>query len=183
MSEDRAFAQRVAAGEPEACRLLVEGHYASVLRFMRCLTRRREDAEDLTQETFVAARGKIRSFRGEASLRTWIHRVAYRTFTHWKRRQRPSAVLNGSEFAPDAGFVQALDAIVLLDALYTLPIPQRSAFVLAEVQQMELREVAQAMGVPIGTVKSRIFHAKRRLRELIGDESTETHHEKQPCEG
>ena len=77
---DRERASRIQIGDAESIRGFVEEHYSSVLRFMRHLTRSTEDAEDLTQQAFIKARESIAGFRGNSSLRTWLHRVAFHEY-------------------------------------------------------------------------------------------------------
>ncbi|HWA82761.1 MAG TPA: RNA polymerase sigma factor [Fimbriimonadaceae bacterium] len=168
-------ARLIAAGDAEALRVFVDDHYSSVLRFMRHLTRSIEDAEDLTQQAFLRARENIASYRGGSSLRTWLHRVAFHEYTHWRRKQRPLMRLSHREIAPEPGFHACVEGAALLDALHLLPDPLREAFLLFEVQELTLEEVAAVMRVPKGTVKSRLHYARLRLRTLLQDQEETTY--------
>ncbi len=154
----------------------VHEQYASVLRFMRHLTWRIEDAEDLTQQTFLTARRQAGSFKGNSSLRTWLHRVAFHEYTHWKRRQRKTERLNPDLARHERGFDVCLDAAILLDALHGLPDRHRETFLLHEVQELSIQEVAKVLGKPVGTVKSRLFQARKLLREALEGEQEEITH-------
>lgn len=154
----------------------VHEHYAFVLRFMLHLTRRIEDAEDLTQQTFLTARRQVGSFKGHSSLRTWLHRVAFHEYTHWKRRQRKSEPLSPLLASHESGFAACLEAAELLDALHRLPAQLRETFLLHEVQELSLQEVANVLGKPVGTVKSRLFHARKLLRAALEGEQENTIH-------
>lgn len=167
---DKDRARQIESGDAEAFRAFVDDHYSSVLRFMRHLTRGIEDAEDLTQQAFLRARENIAGFRGNSSIRTWLHRVAFHEYTHWRRKQRPILRLSQHEIAPEPGFQACVEGAVLLDALHQLPAPMREAFLLFEVQELTLDEVAMVMRVPKGTVKSRLHHARLRLRTLLQDQ-------------
>lgn len=167
---DFETAQRIAQGDAKTMEAFVQEHYASVLRFMRQLTRRIEDAEDLAQQTFLTARRQAASFKGRSSLRTWLHRVAFHEYTHWKRRQRSTARLSPTLAVHDPRFAACLDAAQLLDALHGLPDLHRETFLLHEVQELSLEEVARVLGKPVGTVKSRLFEARRRLRAALEGE-------------
>jgi RNA polymerase sigma-70 factor (ECF subfamily) len=173
---DLETAQGIAAGDPNTMEAFVQEHYASVLRFMRHLTRRIEDAEDLTQHAFLTARTKASSFKGNASLRTWLHRVAYHEYTHWKRRQRKTDQLSPTLSSQEPGYAACLDAIDLLDALHRLPDHLRETFLLHEVQDLSLQDVAKVLGKPVGTVKSRLFNARRMLRTALEGGQEDTHH-------
>jgi RNA polymerase sigma-70 factor (ECF subfamily) len=133
---------------------------------MRSLTERHEDAEDLAAETVYQAQRKIKAFRGESSLKTWVHRVAYFEFTHWKRRQR----LAQRPTPPPCGLVDPYGAVDDAEALRTglleLPEALRQPFILHEINELQLAEIALILDLPIGTVKSRLFHERKRLREL-----------------
>lgn len=166
---DRERATNIANGSEDEFRAFVADHYGSVLRFTRCLTRSVDDAEDLTQQAFIRAREHIGRFRGDASLRTWLHRLAFHEFTHWKRRRRTWLSLSRWEPASGNVFAQCEDAILILDALDQLPDAMREAFLLFEVQQLSLEEVAKVLRTPLGTVKSRLHHARLRLRSLLQD--------------
>lgn len=170
---DLETAKKIAEGDPETMEAFVQLHYSSVLRFMRHLTRRTEDAEDLTQQAFIAARTRAHSFRGQASLRTWLHRVAFHEYTHWKRKQRRTETLSPSIAAREPGFDTCVEAAILLDALHKLPDRHREAFLLHEVQELSVVEVAKVMGTPTGTIKSRLNTARRLLRAELEREHDE----------
>jgi RNA polymerase sigma-70 factor, ECF subfamily len=167
---DKDRARQIESGDAEALRAFVDGHYSSVLRFMRHLTRSIEDAEDLTQQAFLKARENITGFRGSSSIRTWLHRVAFHEYTHWRRKQRPLLRLSHREIAPEPGFQACIEGAALLDALHQLPAPMREVFLLFEVQELTMEEIATVMGVPGGTAKSRLHHARLRLRTLLQDQ-------------
>lgn len=177
---DLETARKIADGDPRTTEAFVQEHYAFVLRFMRHLTRRIEDAEDLTQQTFLTARTRVGSFKGQSSLRTWLHRVAFHEYTHWKRRQRRTERLSPGLARHEPGFAACLEAAILLDALHMLPANHRETFLLHEVQELSLEEVASVLGKPVGTVKSRLFHARKLLREAL-EGGQEDHFDGEPA--
>jgi len=166
---DQDTARLIAAGDPDAAERFVRENYTSVFRLMRHLTGHREDAEDLTQQAFIVARGKMGSYRGGAKLKTWLHRVAFNEFAQWKRRQKPTVRLTAEQAAQDSGYESCVVGESLLAALAALPDKQREAFILFEVDQFPIAEVTQILGVPSGTVKARLFYARRNLRALLED--------------
>lgn len=177
---DLELAKAIADGDEAAVTRLMDAHYADVYRFISQSRICREDAEDLTQQTFVLACRAMSAFRGEASLRTFLHRIAVREVYGWKRRFRLTVPLNGNEEANDRiGRVE--DGLVLLEALDRIPDRYRIAFQLFEVQQLSVAEIATAMGIPEGTVKSHLSQARRRLRELLQPEQEKHSNAREEC--
>ncbi len=145
---------------------LVREHVDSVYRFTRNLTGSTHDAEDLTQETFLEAEKSLRKFRGECSVRTYLHRIAYRRFCRWRKRHALVEV-----GLPETA-IQATNPHFKLDlatALKTLSHEHRAVFILAEIEELDLNEVSQALDLPLGTVKSRLSRAKAALRIALCD--------------
>lgn len=161
------LAQKIAKGDGEAAEAFVREHYPAVLRFSFRLCGRKEEAEDIAQDTFVAARQKIGSFKGRSSLRTWIHTIALNEYRQWRRRQRPLGLLDHDGAAADLAIAQFETGHVLAEALKRLPEKQREAFVLFEVEQLSMNEVAMILDVPLGTAKARAHYARQSLREIL----------------
>jgi RNA polymerase sigma-70 factor, ECF subfamily len=174
MHDDEQIIARVLAGDAEAYRCLVERHERSVFGFVKELVRNMSDVEDLAQEVFVAAFTHLASFDGRrAKFSTWLLTIARnRCCNHLKKRLLPTG-----EMADMASRVPPPDRVAanretwnqLDDALDKLPLEQRTAFVLAEIQELPLAEIAVIEGVPLGTVKSRVSRAKERLRQSLKD--------------
>jgi RNA polymerase sigma-70 factor (ECF subfamily) len=180
---DLDIARRIATGDPESVERFVRDHYASVFRAMRHLTAHQEDAEDLTQQAFLTARARIETFRGRSSLKTWLHRIAFNEYAQWKRKKRPTAPLQLDQPTNEPGYGSFITGIDLLGALATLPDKLREAFILHEVEELRVEEVAQILRVPSGTVKARLFHARRKLRAHLEDGAEVTNHEPQEALG
>lgn len=171
---DLETARQIAAGDPDEAERFVRTHYASVYRLMRHLTRNREDAEDLAQQAFVTARAKIATYRGGAALKTWLHRVGFNEYAQWKRKRRHTIPLTSDHSSEDPGYGSCIAGESLLSALAALPDKLRETFILHEVDELPVVEVAQIQSVPVGTVKARLFHARRKLRASL-DDGTEAH--------
>lgn len=168
---------KTAADDPEALRQWVHAHHDDIFRFMKHLTRHQETAEDLAQQTFVNAYQALKSFREESSMRTWLHRIAFREYVAWRRKRRltlPLEVLTGQH---DRRIAEVDAEVTLLGALHQLPAAHREAFLLYEVQQFSVDEVAQVTGIRPGTVKSHLHYARRQLRRLIGEACQEANDE------
>jgi len=144
---------------------LVLAYSDGVFRFMRHLTRHQEAAEDLTQQTFLKAIGRITTFRGEAPLRVWLHRIALHEYTAWRRKQRWIPMTSES-MKSDPGYKLVDEAEAFLDLLHSLPDAQREALLLHHVEDLSIEEIAIVTNSPAGTVKSRLHHGRKKLRQL-----------------
>jgi RNA polymerase sigma-70 factor (ECF subfamily) len=168
---DSWLVKKILGGDKAAGERLVTEHYPRIYRLLRHLTGSIDNAEDLTQQTFVKAWQALAAFRGEASLATWLHRIAYHEYTHWLRARREHSPLDDAAAVADEGAAQELEAILLRSVLAQLSREHHETFLLYHVQGLSVREVAAVLEVPAGTVKSRLFIARQRLRELL--QSTE----------
>jgi RNA polymerase sigma-70 factor (ECF subfamily) len=169
--EDRELVSRVLAGQTDDFRVLVNRHQQSIFRFASGLLPNREDAHDVTQDVFLAAFANLSSYRSAcADFSTWLFTIARNRCINLLKRSRPLALDNPS-LVEDVTSVDTLASQELwqqLDrALAALPVEQRSAFLLAEVEELPYAEIAQIERTSLGTVKSRIHRAKQRLRSLL----------------
>jgi RNA polymerase sigma-70 factor (ECF subfamily) len=174
---DNALVARLRAGDRGAVDEAYRAHHVAIRSFARRLVGDTASAEDIVHEAFVALPRAIRRFRGEASLRAFLIGVAAnhsrRHVRAAMRRRRATERLAASEdLRPPA--VDATDQLItkqlagkLWAALDELPMEQRIAFVLCEAEQRTSVEIAQIVGAPEGTVRTRLFHARRKLRELL----------------
>jgi len=158
---------RILHGDKRAGDELVASHYPRIFRLLRYLTGRPDIAEDLTQQTFVRAWQALPNFRYQSSVATWLHRIAYHEYTHWLRDRREHASLDSAAHlaAPDNS--HEWETLVLPQALGQLTPEHREAFLLYHIQELSVGEVAAILEVPVGTVKSRLYTARQRLRELL----------------
>jgi RNA polymerase sigma-70 factor (ECF subfamily) len=178
---DRGLVEAAAEGSRESFDELVRRYQAEILNLARAMTAGDGDAEDLTQEAFVRAWRGIRSFRSDSTFKTWLYGIAINVVrTHRVRRTRLRRIFQVSptdekrnadpldRASADDGIEAPLAIRELIDrALATLPAEMREAVVLRDVQGLEYREIAAALDVPIGTVESRIFRARKALRPLL----------------
>ena len=177
---DRAAFEDAAAGDTRAFEVLVLRYQARIVNYASAMVRD-AGAEDVAQETFVRAWRGLGRFRGESSFKTWLYRIATNVArTHLDRHGRQARIADRSlddEAEPlQAGDVPspAPDAETSLvrreaidRALSELPDELRLALVLRDVEGLDYKEIAGVTGAPIGTVESRIFRARRRLRTLL----------------
>jgi len=154
-------------------------HLDALYNFAMYLTRNPPEADDLVQETYLRAFRFAHRFQAGTHLRAWLFQILRNTFlTFYRIREREAAVAEDGvpdwdvpmfHDAPDET-VGALEAHTDLErAMRRLPEEFRTVLLLAEVEGFPLDEVARVMACPVGTVKSRIFRAKERLRALLRD--------------
>ncbi|MEO8334673.1 MAG: sigma-70 family RNA polymerase sigma factor [bacterium] len=153
-----------------------------VYRFALSLTRDESDADDVVQETYLRAYRSWHTFIPGTECRRWLFTICRNVFLRSRERQRPTVDLeDGEQDAVAAGSVYAAarekgyDALyarldlapALREALDELAEPFRSAVILVDVEDMTYETAAQVMGVPIGTVRSRLFRGRRLLQEKL----------------
>ena len=178
--DEKALVARLRAGDEDACREVVDAYRDRLLTVIARVTGASGDAEDLAQEAFLKAFAAIDRFDGRSALFTWLYRIAINTARDWHdhRRRRPTVPLDGADgplvdpVAPDAGPEQAAirreERAAVRRALARLPEPFRTTLVLREMEGLAYEDIAEALDVSIGTVESRIFRARCKLRALLG---------------
>jgi RNA polymerase sigma-70 factor (ECF subfamily) len=165
--------ERASRGDRDAMAAIVAEHYPAVYRF--CARRIGcELAQDAAQESFLQAQKAIRRFDGRSSLSTWLFGIAHNVCRNLARKQRvdmtyEAAFLESQPGASPEGSL--IDREALRKALSKLSPEHREAVVLHELEDMTYEEAAQVIGVPVGTVKSRLFHAFSQLRRLLAEET------------
>ncbi|AKT40567.1 RNA polymerase sigma factor [Chondromyces crocatus] len=167
--------QRLRRSDPAAVGAVYDQHHAAVRAFARRLLGDEAAAEDLVHEVFVNLPNAMRRFEGNSSLRTFLISIAVNHARHHVRsatrnraamaryaREPEASVQDPEHLAHRASLARALAG-----ALDALPMEQRVAFVLFEVDEYTSREAAEIMGVPEATVRTRVFHARQKLRALL----------------
>lgn len=183
---DWAIVQRVQAGHVGAYDQLVQKYREPIFAVIYNMTSNREDASDLTQETFIKAFRAIGRFRGKSSFFTWIYRIAINgtmTFLKKRNRRRFISYENIDEEASGAEIVERLTAKTpsdkgaliselqekLNDALQKLSLKHRTVVVLHEIDGLEHAQIAEITGTSVGTVRSRLHYAKQQLQSYLKD--------------
>jgi RNA polymerase sigma-70 factor (ECF subfamily) len=156
----------LAAGSEAALRSVYREHQEHVRAFARRLVGDDGSAEDLVQEVFVCLPRATRRFRGESSLRSFLISMAINHARHFVRAaaRRRAATARYAREAPPAR-PQMADALV--QALDALPLDQRIAFILCEVEERTSTQAAALVGTSNGTLRARLHHAKRKLRARL----------------
>jgi RNA polymerase sigma-70 factor (ECF subfamily) len=175
---DDVTLRRAASGDREASRQLVELYQVRVFAFVsRTLSGRgRQTIEDIAQDTFLAVFRQLGSFdvRGTAKLSTWILTIAARRSIDELRKQRPVLLAEperdrSSDSRADARVQRRELALAIEGALRELSPELRAAFLLREYHELEYSEIAEALRIDLGTVKSRLSRARARLRERLAE--------------
>jgi RNA polymerase sigma-70 factor, ECF subfamily len=157
------------AGDRYAFDELFHRHQRQLHRLARLTTRTPEDAEDALQDAMLSAHRGAGSFRHDAAVGSWLHRIVVNACLDRLRRAKvhPSAPLEDVYPVPDRT-TQVETAIVVQRALMRLPVEQRAAVVAVDMQGYSVADTAALLGVAEGTVKSRCSRARVRLAELLG---------------
>lgn len=174
-NDERKLIAELRAGSREACERLLDLHQDRVYNLVHRMVGP-SDAEDVAQDALVEICRSVGNFRGDASLATWVHRVAVNVCLEHRRKRRPEVVPFEEEFAesdadPQVGPPEALELSEVKGsvdaAISRLPELHRDVVILHELQGLTYAECARALGCPVGTVKSRLSNAFGKLRELL----------------
>lgn len=175
-TEDMALVERCRRGDLGAFEELYRAHAGKLFSVACRMLGNAADAEDLLQEIFLSAHRKLDSFRGESALGTWLYRLATNQCLDYLRSRaaRTNQVTDAMDdepglYQPGARGLaeQTVTKMDLERAVAQLPEGCRAAFVLHDVEGLEHREVAEALGIAEGTSKSQVHKARLRLRLLL----------------
>lgn len=170
-AEDRALLARHVAGDRDAFGELVRRHTGRLWAVALRTTGDREEAADALQDALVSAYRAAASYRGDARVTTWLHRVVVNACLDRARRRavRPTVPLPDDEPPARGDALGAREtALDVHAALATLPLDQRAAIVLVDLQGLPVEEAARVLQVPAGTVKSRCSRGRARLAVALG---------------
>jgi RNA polymerase sigma-70 factor (ECF subfamily) len=181
--DDRALVERCRRGDLAAFEPLVEKYRQRVWRLAYRYLGDRDEARDVAQEAFVKAWQALPSFRGQSAFYTWLFRIAVNVATDRARQRAARGRAFGAErvseeewerlmadpgAAPDAAAARAEQRARIRRALGTLPEHHRTIIMLSDLEGLSYREIADVLDIPMGTVMSRLHHARRRLRKAMG---------------
>ena len=194
--EDAALVAALKAGSEEAFAILIGQYSQPIYSLIARSLNDPADAADITQEVFVKVFRNIRSFHGDASLRTWLYRIALHEASNqrrwWGRHKRQEITLDAplgmteseaGDESPCLGATlrdgncspcdQALRGELkarVEDCLRKLPEAFRTVLVLREMEGFAYEEIAEVLGVPVGTIKSRLTRGRAQMKQLLTDE-------------
>jgi RNA polymerase sigma-70 factor (ECF subfamily) len=183
-TKERALVAAAKRGDSLAFEILVGRYRQRILNIAARYTRNREDAEDIAQQSFQKAFVHLQRFEGNSSFFTWLTRIAINEALMWLRRKRvPSEMpIQGSDannettqaldFAdsspnPEDGCLQRERERILSEAINELTPAMRKAIQLRELGELSTEETARVLGLSVQAVKGRVFHGRRKLREML----------------
>jgi RNA polymerase sigma-70 factor, ECF subfamily len=183
---DLELAADIARRDAGAVRLVMRRNNQRLFRAALQILRNREDAEDAVQSAYLKAFAAIKSFAGRSSLSTWLTRiVTNNALAHARSARRRRSLLEDSEVpilddyreilmrgsmsaSPEQAAARGQIRQIVTDAINQLPAPFRTVFVLRQIDELDVGEVAERLGIPAATVKTRHLRARRRLQRLLG---------------
>ena len=169
---DLALLQAMAGGDGSALNELYTRHGANILNYLTSLLHDRQQAEEVLQDVMLAAWESAAGFRGESKVRTWLLTIARNRAINTQRRHSPAFVpLDESTYTADTTPLDRVERKTqrqaLQAAIQQLPPFHQEILVLIFYHQLSGPEVAEVLGVTVGTVKSRLHRAKEMLRRVL----------------
>lgn len=181
---DQLLVERVQRGDKKAFELLVVKYQRKLMRLVSRLIRDQAEAEDVVQEAFIKAYRALSQFRGDAAFYTWLYRIGINTAKNYlvtMSRRAPTSTESDAEEAetfddaehlrdintPESLLATKQIAQTVNAAMDALPEELRTAITLREIEGLSYEEIADVMGCPIGTVRSRIFRAREAIAERL----------------
>ena len=172
---ERRILDALREGRREAYENVIEAHYASIYRLLLFLTRDAHLAEDMTQEVFASAWAALHSFRGDASIKTWLRRIAYNLFLDAQRRRKRNEAWVGQLGTGDPETTADPLSQIMTDehlarmyrALDDLNEEERAMLLLHYLDGLSYREMAQVLHRPAGTLKWMTHDALETLRRRV----------------
>ena len=175
LSSDEIIVERALTGDAEAFGELVRRWERRIFALTYGILGREEDARDATQETFLAAFRNLRGFRGEAKVSSWLHRIAVNQCISRQRRSkvRSESPLEDEQenhaqtpvsHSPAYVAEGRQETLAVRRAINSLPIELRQVVVMKEFEELTFREIADALDLPLSTVKSRLYTALKQLQ-------------------
>jgi RNA polymerase sigma-70 factor (ECF subfamily) len=183
-TDDIALADRACHGDEHAFRTIMERYNRRLYRVARSLLQDDSEAEDVVQEAYMRAFAAMTSYRGEASLATWLTRITVNEALGRKRKRRPTVELEAVEIMqestaqiihlptmtssdPERSTAQREIRKLLEVSIDKLPEPFRLVFVMRDIEELSIEETAALLGIRPQTVKTRLHRARRMLRESL----------------
>jgi RNA polymerase sigma-70 factor (ECF subfamily) len=178
--DDRRLIALSLGGNRDAYGELVSRYQTRLYNAAIRLVEHPEDAADVVQDAFLNAYQSLQTFKGEAEFFTWLYRIAFNTAISLKRRKRTTVSLDSAAsegtiepldcskyVRPGAALEQGEEEMQLQAALSRLSPEYREVLVLKDIEGMKYEQIADILGVPIGTIRSRLHRARLELRELL----------------
>ena len=185
--QDLVLVKKTLRGDKKAFEMIVRKYQQPLLNYVGRMVNERELALDFTQDVLVRAYASLRSYRPEYKFSTWLFKIASNlVIDHWRKRKLPAFSLSEPlgqdedgltlDIPDDEPAVGRKFELVELrrrieEALEKLPGPLRELFVWRHVNELSYEEMAEIKGLPLGTIKNRVFQAKEMVRRILEEMS------------
>lgn len=175
-SEEIRLLTAVSGGDRSAFETLYRHYYPRLSRFLQRILRRPDTVEEALNDTMLVVWRKAGTFNGQSKVSTWIFSIAYRRALKARGRfdepmPADESLYEATQPGPEEQLIRRQLCERVSECIERMPVEQRAVLELTIVQGCAYREIAQIMDCPIDTVKTRMFHARRRLRQLLPDGS------------
>lgn len=177
---DASLVREVLAGNQASFQLLVERYQTRLFGLARHYTRNAVEIEDIVQDTFLKAYSRLPSFQHQSSFYTWLYRIATNTILDFLKRKGRSPIHSVEDpeattldaptqgvVRPDARLESEEIATITHEVLEELPEIFRTVLIMREFEGLAYQEIADALGISIGTVESRLFRARARFKQKL----------------
>lgn len=171
---DKELVKRVKRGEISAFAILVEKYEKEIFEYCYFLLNDREEALDMTQETFLKAYTNINSLRNEKDFKFWIKRIARNScFKRIKKIRKEKEIIESRDekiFSPDSYVIKKEKEEKVKKALNKLPRKMKEIIILRDIEGLSYKEIKEILGIPMSLVKVRLFRARKILKKLLEEE-------------
>jgi len=183
MNEDIELVQSALKGEKKAFEMIIQKYQSPLANYIGRMVKQNELALDITQEVFIKAYSSLHSFRQEYKFKTWLFKIASNTVIDYWRKKKIDAFSIDQPYDLDGDSVPfqipsknpSVDKIVELhevrerieEVLDKLPVNLKELFVWRHINDLSYEEMAEIKGIPVGTIKNRVFQAKEMLRKYM----------------
>lgn len=181
--QEEQLIERVLAGDGNAFKGLVEAYQSRIYNIIYGMVHNREDALELTQDTFIKSYKKLDTFKLGTKFYTWLCRIAVNTAIDFLRKNKNRQTLSFDEGIgvqdsagisdahydtnPENAAIQAETKKKIIDAVDQLPEDQKQILILKEIDGLAYKEIAEVLNIPQGTVMSRLYYARKKLQEIL----------------
>lgn len=171
---ESALLRRIAGGDREAFETLYRGYFPRLTRFIERVIRRPHAVEEVLNDTMLVVWRKAGTFNGQSKVSTWIFSIAYRKALKAVQRFDEPVEGDDQQFestlpGPESALMDKQRAAVLLKQIGRMSADHRAVIELTYYHGCAYKEIAEIMECPVDTVKTRMFHARRRLRQFLSD--------------
>ena len=186
MDEEKKLVHRAISGDKEAFEMIIQEYERPLLNYIGRMVGEHELALDFTQEVFIRAYSSLQTFNPQYKFSTWIFKIASNLLIdHWRKKKPGAISLDQKQVSEDDGpplqvpaegpsVIQKFEVSELREkvekVLKDIPASLREAFVWRHVNEFSYEEISEIKGLPVGTVKNRVFQAKELIRRLLAEE-------------